>query len=135
METNELLDYFLDPYLPKQETVYRLPLSVSIKNFWPKELSLRRARAVKLPLRTADSDSYWYVPTRRLCEAGDRLSEIARYQATNSLPQYAHDEGILDEAFYSSAIEGAYTTLDKAKQLIANKKTPETLHERMIYNK
>ena len=110
MDKQGLLDYFLKNYHPRQEIVYRLPMSVPISEFWPEELRYRRNQAFTLPLRTAGGESFWYVPTGKLLQAGDSLSQAARYENTNTLPQYGHDESMIDEAYYSSAIEGAYST-------------------------
>ncbi len=134
LDKHELLEYFIENYYPRQEIVYRLPMSVPISEFWPEELLYRRNRAVTFPLRTADGESFWYVPTAKLLQAGDALSQTARYECTNALPQFAHEESIIDEAYYSSAIEGAYSTRAKAQELIQSGKPPETMDERMIIN-
>lgn len=134
MERQELLRFFFDNYYPRQEIAYRLPMSLSISEFWPEELQFRRDRAVDLPLRTAVSGNFWYVPTDKLLAFGDALAQAARYESTNTLPQYSHDDSIIDEAFYSSAIEGAYSTKAKARELIQSGKSPATKDERMIVN-
>ena len=134
MEKQELLLYFLSNYYPRQEIVYRLPVSLPIAEFWPEELQFRRERAVDLPLRAADGNTFWYVPTEKLIASGDALAQTARYENTNALPQYSHDDSIIDEAFYSSAIEGAYSTRAKARELIQSGKSPKTKDERMIVN-
>ncbi|MBQ3762932.1 MAG: Fic family protein [Clostridia bacterium] len=134
MDRQELLEYFIENYYPRQEIVYRLPVSVPIAEFWPEELQMRLRKAVTLPLRSAEGGNYWYVPTDRLLKAGDALSHAARYENTDAMPQYAHDEGVIDEAFYSSAVEGAYSTRAKAHALIHSGKAPETRDERMIVN-
>lgn len=134
MEMQELLEYFIENYHPRQEVVYRLPLSVPISEFWPEELRFRRSRSVVLPLHTVDGELFWYVPTNKLLQAGDSLSQTARYESTNALLQSIHTESVMDEAFYSSAIEGAYSTRAKAHELIQSGKQPETKDERMIVN-
>ena len=134
MDKLELLQYFLDNYYPRQEIVYRLPMSLPIAEFWPEELQFRRDRSVDLPLRTVNGDAFWYVPTNKLLSSGDALSQIVRYEDTNALPQYAHETGVMDEAYYSSAIEGAYSTRAKARELIQSGKAPQTKDERMIVN-
>ena len=134
MDQQELLDYFMKHYYPRQEIVYRLPASLSIAAFWPEMLKHRRDCAEALPLRTASGGTYWYVPTGRFLESGDALAAAARYDSTDTLPQYAHDDSIIDEAFYSSAIEGAYSTRLKARELIQSGKVPGNRDERMIVN-
>ena len=132
MDMQELLLYFLEHYYPRQEIVFRLPVSLPISEFWPEELRFRREQAVDLPLCTAKGGRYWYVPTKKLLSAGDGLAEKARYEDTNRLPQYTHDAGIMDEAFYSSAIEGAYSTRAKAHEIILSGSKAGTKDEQMI---
>ena len=134
MDKQELILHFIENYYPRQEIVYRLPISLPISEFWPEELAYRRDHAINLPLRTASGESFWYVPTKKLLASGDGLAQVVRYEDTNTLPQYSHETGIMDEAFYSSAIEGAYSTRAKAHELIQSGKAPETKDERMIVN-
>ena len=134
MEDTDLLTYFLDHYYPRQEIIYRLPVSLPIADFWPEELRFRREQAVLLPLHTASDEPYWYVPTKKLLQAGDALAQAARVDEPDEVPEYGHEEGLADEAFYSSAIEGAYSTREKARQLISSGKPPQTKDERMIVN-
>ena len=134
MDRQELLQYFMDNYYPRQEIVYRLPASLPIADFWPEEIQCRKDRASVLPLHTASGESFWYVPTNRFLQSGDALAQAARYESTNELPQYSHDDSIIDEAFYSSSIEGAYSTKARARELIQSGKSPESKDERMIVN-
>jgi len=135
LEQRELICYFMENYYPRREMVYRLPVSLTIDEFWPEALKYRREHAVELPLRAAAGDArYWYVPTKKLLASGDALAQIVRYADADRLPQYAHDSVIMDEAFYSSAIEGAYSTRAKAHELIQSGKPPRTKEERMIVN-
>ncbi len=134
MDKQELLQYFMDHYYPRQEIVYRLPVSLPIASFWPEMLRHRRESAETLPLCTVSGEPFWYVPTVQFLQAGDALASSARYENSDQPPQYDHDESIIDEAFYSSAIEGAYSTRAKARELIRSGKNPETRDERMIIN-
>ena len=134
MDKQSLVRYFMDNYYPKQEIVYRLPLSLPISEFWPEELQYRRSMAAELPLRTVRGDLFWYVPTEKFLLAGDALAQTARYEVTDTMPQYAHDAGVMDEAFYSSVIEGAYSTRQQAHSLIQSGAAPKTKAERMILN-
>ncbi len=134
MNRKEMIQYFLEHYYPRSEIVYRLPVSLPIASFWPEELAARIERSVQLPLHAFSGEPYWYVPTPRFLESGDALAQFARYENTGQLPQYAHDGGIIDEAYYSSAIEGACSTVAQAHELIRSGRKPETKDERMIVN-
>lgn len=134
MTREELLDYFLSCYLPKSEMVYRLPISISIEDFWQEALAYRQISAVTLPLNSYDNHPYWYVPTQRLMLAGDKIAGIARDADIAALPQYASDEGLMDEAYYSSVIEGALSTRQRAREFIISGTAPKDKSERMILN-
>ena len=134
MDMHELLEYFIDHYYPRQEIAYRLPMSVPISDFWPEELRFRLSQSVTFPLRTVNNESYWYVPTSNLLQSGDLLSQAARDENTNNMPQYIHEDTMIDEAYYSSAIEGASSTRENAHKLIQSGKAPETRDEQMIIN-
>ena len=130
----DLLAYFTGHYFPKEEVMYRLPVSLSIGDFWPELLAHRKAHAVHLPLPAAKGCDYWYVPTDRLLEAGDRLSALARTDVALSLPREQAEDGIVDEAYFSSAIEGAYTTRQQAHAFLRSGLPPQNRAEQMIRN-
>jgi len=134
MKTEELCMYFYENYFTREEIVYRLPVSVSIAGFWPDALAYRKRSCVVLPLKSWDGNPYWYAPTEKLLNAGDRFVEIARDEFAASMPQYERDEGMIDEAYYSSVIEGAYTTRRQAHEFIASGAEPADLSEKMILN-
>ncbi len=129
-----LLSHFMENYLPRQEVLYRLPVSTDIASFWPALLARRREAAVTLPLSSWDGHAYWYVLTKRLLQSGDRFVEVTRDKAIAALPQCAHDEGLIDEAYYSSMIEGAYSTRQRAREFITSGAAPRDRSEQMILN-
>lgn len=131
---DELLEYFANAYLPKSEAVYRLPVSVSVEEFWQEVLAYRRKHAIMLPLRAFDNHVYWYMPTKRLLNAGDNIARMARDAEISAMPQYAADEGLMDEAYFSSVIEGAYSTKQRAREFIIGGTRPKDKSERMILN-
>ena len=45
-----LIAQFMERYLPRQEIIHRLPVSVSIQQFWPELEQERRKRSQELPL-------------------------------------------------------------------------------------
>lgn len=136
-QTNQqLLDYFTTQYLPRQQIVHRLPLSVSIERFWPQLLSHRKSLAQVLPLQDHLGAPYWYVPTNTLLAQGDQVAAMARSQAAVGLPQYQQmlTDGVLDEAYFSSVIEGASTQRQEARAFLASGKDPKDKSQQMIYN-
>ena len=43
-------------------------------------------------------------------------------------------DSLSDESFYSSTIEGAFSTRKVAKELVTDKRVPSSKSEKMIYN-
>jgi len=134
VERQDLIEYFLKEYYPRGEAAYRLPVSIAVNDIWPEILRARRARAVELSVSSWDGHAYWYVPTEKFLRAGDEFVEAVRDETISQLPQYAHNEGIIDEAYYSSVIEGAYTTCQRAREFIASGQPPKDKSERMVLN-
>ena len=56
MFDKELIETFYEQYTNKQETMYRLPMSVDIEDFWPEELERREREAIILPLHSFDGE-------------------------------------------------------------------------------
>lgn len=132
----ELLEHFMRDYLPRRETSYHLPVSASIAEFWPALMNYRRERAVVLPLQSATGEDYWYVPTVKLIASGDKVAEKARREVASSKPyiQALANDSMLDEAYFSSLIEGAATTRQQAREFLKSGATPSDQSERMILN-
>lgn len=133
---DDLLGHFVSEYLPRREVAYRLPLSMPIREFWPKLITYRKSKRIVLPLLSAKGEPYWYVPTEKLLAAGDKVAEMARSDAAFMLPQYQDllAEGLLDEAYFSSLIEGAVTTRQEAHAFLKSGAVPKDQTERMILN-
>lgn len=58
-----LIAQFMERYLSRQEIIHRLPVTVSIKQFWPELEKERRSRAQELPLLDQDGNPFWFVLT------------------------------------------------------------------------
>jgi Uncharacterized conserved protein len=133
LNTEELLEYFYNNYYGKKEMSYRLPLSVQIEDIWPEELELRKSKGIMLPLHSFDGKQYWYCQTDGIVKKIDSLSEKARANEAQ-IEEPEDNYALIDEAYYSSAIEGAYSTRQEARNLIQNRKKPKDLSEKMIIN-
>ncbi len=77
MDKQQLLVYFQDHYLSRQDVLYKLPLNISIDSFWQDLVNQRKARATMLPLYSATGQPYWFVTTDRMVKASERLCEEA----------------------------------------------------------
>ena len=78
MIDRSLLDYFTTHHLPRGEVLNRLPLSISIEEFWPALQEFRKARAMQVPLSGLDGKELWFVMTDSIITSGDRISSMAR---------------------------------------------------------
>ncbi len=132
----ELIPFFMENYLPRREVLYRLPVSLPIQTFWPRLMAERKAKAITLPLHSDQGAPYWYVPTKELLAYGDRVATMARSQQAAQLPQYQEMlvEGLMDEAYFSSVIEGASTQRQHAKAFLKSGAPPRDKDEQMIFN-
>lgn len=134
MVEENLIEFFFDHYTTREETMYRLPFGRSIDSFWEEELNYRKERAVKLPLHSWDGKEYFYVQTADFLAAADSITKMARYAFPNPDFKEGFNENLVDEAYFSSAIEGAFSTREKAHALIGSGKEPVNKDERMILN-
>ena len=134
---SKLLQEFFEKYTNKSETRYRLPMSRSIKDFWPEELAYRKARGKELGLKAYNGTPYWFVLTDRMTAAGDAVAALARNEDDSSIFSSVSadtDYAIIDEAYFSSAIEGAYSTRKQAREFIESGAAPANRSEQMILN-
>lgn len=134
MVEENLIEFFFDHYTTREETMYRLPFGRSIDSFWEEELNYRKERAVNLPLYSWDGKEYFYVQTADFLTAADSITKMARQMPPDPVFREGFNENLADEAYFSSAIEGAFSTREKAHALIESGKEPVNKDERMILN-
>ena len=100
-----LVQQFMDRYLSREEIAYRLPVSIPISQFWP---AMEEAR---------------------------KKAEIARRSFVfDELSEQIMEEATIDEAVWSSVIEGAFTSKADAARIIRQDKMPANKSEQMIKN-
>jgi len=133
MDQNLIIEMF-EKYKTREEISYRLPLSVSMKDFWVEELEYRKSLGRELPLLSHNGNAYWFVPTEAYLKSGDNIAALARSESSGSVEPGVQERNLIDEAYFSSAIEGAYTTRQKARELIQSGKAAADKSERMILN-
>jgi Fic family protein len=125
-------------YLSKQELIYRVKNSeVSFKNIWDYIIDLRMDKAATLPLQDQDNLSFWFMIPPFLSKKINQIDSIAKRQIEEIASADIHKELLLDsmfdEAFYSSVIEGAFSTKQRAKEVV-KAKDPKDKSEQMILN-
>lgn len=90
----------------------------------------------KLPLSAMDGSAFWWVLTDHIIEESEKVIALARRDIIFDRPEYqaAFEEAVLDEAVYSSVIEGAFTTRKEAQAFIREGRTPKNKSEQMVKN-
>ncbi|MBR6473081.1 MAG: Fic family protein [Firmicutes bacterium] len=133
-ERSDLIKFFYDKYMTKEEIMYRLPLELNIDDFWTEELEYRRSGARVLPLHFYDGKAYMYNRTAEFIRSADVITSMARNTSDTSVFADLGDGSLIDEAYYSSIIEGAFSTREKAHALVESGREPSDKDERMILN-
>ena len=138
MSPKDLIQAFNERYLNKIDIGYRLPPQIKLEEFWSELFALRRQQSVKLPLKDQRNHKFWYFVNNLLQK---NLHEIDSYGRDTLYSLVKADieselikESLIEEAFYSSVIEGAFSTLKRARELAENKISPKDKSEQMILN-
>lgn len=138
MERAGLYKSFQDRYLNKIEIGFRLPGEFSLPEVWQEIQKERRSKAEPLTLMDEKGRNFWYVNTKPLQA---KLHQIDS-RGKDSLYSYIKPEieselvfdSILEEAWASNIIEGAFTTHKRAKELVRRNLTPKDKNELMMKN-
>ena len=132
----ETIEQYMKNYLPRREILHRLPVSLPISKVWPELQAARREKANKLSLYAVDGNPFWWVLTESIIEESEKVISLARREIVFDRPEYrvAFEEAVLDEAVYSSIIEGAFTSKKEAQELIRAARIPKNRSEQMVKN-
>ena len=111
-DETELIQMFLDRYLPREEIIHRLPIAIPIDPFWAKLTEARRNLSFSLPLYTQAQEPFRFVLNKSIENQCDLVAAMARrnYIFEGSVFESMAEEAVIDEAVYSSLIEGAFTS-------------------------
>lgn len=135
MIEQSLFDYFTTHHFPREEVLNRLPFSVSMDEFWPQLLQLRKARAVELPLKGTQGQTLWFVLTDSLIASGDRIASMARRDIDRVDPcEDMMTEGLMDEAFFTSFVEGASLSRLECRRFLKSGEDPSGVGELLAQN-
>ena len=131
----QLIQQFMDRYLSREEIDYRLPVSIPIGQFWPVMEEARKKNAISLPLRAQNGLPFWFVINKTVEAQCDAVADIARQSFVfDELSEQAMEEATIDEAVWSSVIEGAFTSKAEAARIIRQNKSPANKSEQMVKN-
>jgi Fic family protein len=137
---DSLIDKFTnEKYLNKPETLHRLQneyLQLRV-DIWGDIQARRKSMSREIPLKDQAGKKFWYLIPPFLEKiihnidvvAKKKIDELASKEIRNNLIT----ESIIDEAFYSSVIEGAFSTKKRTKELVKSQ-NPKNKSEKMILN-
>ncbi len=128
MDRERLMKYCENLYLPKREMLSRIPIGTSLDDLWQEIVSRRRSRAVQLPMSAPGGERYWFVVTDSMISASEKIVEEAM------LPYEKTDMAVLEEAFYTSFLEGSSMTADEAMTYVKQNGPPQDIQEQMLQN-
>lgn len=117
-----------------------LPSSISAESFWFLIKLFRRNKPLATPIETENNI---YFVWQKLPRFEKLLHEIDINMGGKTIEKISFDEkqkreiiteGLIEEAIASSQIEGAHTTLEVAKKMIRENRSPADHSQRMILN-
>ncbi len=133
-----LIKDFFERYLNKKEIMYRLPAPVSIQEFWPVLLEYRKHHGKEVDLQDLSGHNFWFAVNKKLQKQIDYINTFASVDIFNTIPdeisQVIINEVLIDEAFNSSVIEGAFSTRKRTQEIIGKNLNPTNKDEQMIFN-
>ena len=134
----ELLHSFINRYLTKKEIMYRIPSSENIDDFWSKLIDYRKSFKIDLPLLDQDNNNFWFIINDSIKDNIRNIDNMATQDLFTSIPENIENaiiaDALIDEAFNSSVIEGAFSTKKRTKEMIEKKIKPTDKSEQMIVN-
>ncbi len=125
-------------YLNKKEIIYRIKPPTKIEEVWPIIKEFRNNHGLTTPLKDQQNNSFWfYLPQSTM-----KHLELIDRTATDNIFQHAQKpvqrsiilDALIDEAFNSSVIEGAFSTKRRTKEMVEKKLKPSNKSEQMIIN-
>lgn len=131
----QMIQQFMDRYLTREEIAYRLPVSLPISRFWSMMDEARRKAAIVLPLKAQDGQLFRFVINKTIEAQCDAVAAMARRESLDGIfsPELM-EEATIEEAVWSSVIEGAFTSKAEAAKIIRQDKTPANKSEQMVKN-
>ena len=131
----ELIRQFTERYLTREEIAYRLPVSLPISEFWPVIDKARRDNSIELPLKTQNGEHFRFMTNKSITKQCNAVASMARKShLLDALPPEIMEDATIDEAVWSSVIEGAFTSRAEAAKIIRQDKVPVNKSEQMIKN-
>lgn len=134
----DLISEFNERYLTKEEIRFRIPKEVNANDCWEEMMLVRKKTSIQLPLLDQNRKPFWFNITDKIKTNIKIIEDSAKEDLFNNVPSEIEDtiiaQTLIDEAFSSSVIEGAFSTKARTKNMIKNKLDPTDKSEAMILN-
>jgi len=135
----ELINSFTNErYLTREEAGFRIPNDLSLEQFWAALQNFRQQSAVTMPFQDQTGQPFWYVLTPLLqrnlhqidSQGRDSIYKLVRQEIEWEMIK----DSLMEEAVFSSAIEGAFSTVKRLKEMVDKKKPPKDINDQMVLN-
>ncbi|MBK5243016.1 Fic family protein [Clostridium sp.] len=134
----DLITNFNERYLSKKEIEYRVPNNTDLNEFWNKLMDMRRLTKIEIPLIDQSSLNFWFNLNNEIINNIEKIDNSATEDLFNAVPMDLEvsviADALIDEAFNSSVIEGAFSTKRRTKEMIEKHLEPSNKSEKMIMN-
>jgi len=139
MNTNEFIDKFTNQgYLSKEEIGYRLPNGLALEEFWQEITKFRKQKSETLPFEDQNNQNFWFLLTPVLqkqiyeidSSGKDSLYRVVKKEIENEIIK----DSLIEEALYSSVIEGAFSTMKRLRELVEKQRKPADINDQMVLN-
>ncbi len=128
MDRERLIQYFTQNYMTRKEMLSRLPLGVFPAEIWQIVDTRRRSMASPLPLRDPRGKRLWFVTTDEMIRSSEKIAEEAME------PPSTGGNAVLEEAYYTSFLEGSDMTVEEALAFTNRNGPPENIREQLLLN-
>jgi len=125
-------------YLSEFEIRKRIPRHWDVSQLLTEVYRWRYSRSIVLPLLNQEGKGFWFCQTPFIQKAQSLMDQYGYDTLFENVPERAirkiEKDNLLEEAFYSSQIEGAKTTRRRAEEMIRNNAQPRSRSERETLN-
>lgn len=122
-------------YSSKRDMLSRIPLGTQPNALWEELINRRRSKCIMLPLTSCKGNQYWYVTTKKMVAASEKVVE-ALYDYETEFDPFADSIPVvtLEEIFYTSFVEGSQISMQAAMEFLTSDCPPRDIEEQLIMN-
>jgi Fic family protein len=131
--------HVINEYITREQFMFKyMNRESDAKLMWDRIEIMRNDSAIEIPIKDMKGNKLHYVHT---IETDNNLKSVTGLVGKNITDMLSSDvkdsillDSLIDEAFGSSVIEGAYSTRRRAREIIKQNIPPDNKSERMILN-